>query len=316
MFPKIGLVGAGNIGGTLAFLLALQEIGDIILLDQEEGVARGKSLDIQQSLCLMGSNVKVTGSANYKDLENANVIVVTAGVPRKAGMSRDDLLAINTKVMQEVGWEIKKYAPHAFVIVVTNPLDAMVSVMQEATQFLPQKVVGMAGVLDSARMRTFLAEELNISSEDITTFVLGGHGDTMVPLSQYTTVNGIPLANFVEKGFLSQKRLDEIIQRTRSGGGEIVGLLKTGSAFYAPAVSVFTMIKTYLNDTKKLLPCAAWCQGEYGLNDIYVGVPVIIGQQGVESIIEVPLTDTEKKLFEISVQSVRDLVKEVKNLMK
>ncbi len=312
---KIALIGSGNIGGTIALLMALQDMGEIVLLDIEEGLPKGKSLDIEESLCLVGSNAVIKGSNTYKDIEGADLVIVTAGIPRKPGMSRDDLLSINTKIIQEAGSQIKIHAPDAFVIVVTNPLDAMVWVMQQSTGFSPQKVIGMAGVLDGARMRTFLAEELNVSSEDITTLVLGGHGDTMVPLSRYTTVGGIPLPELVKMGWITEKRIDEIIDRTRNGGGEIINLLKTGSAFYAPALSVLSIVKAYLNNTKKLLPCAAWCQGEYGLHNIYVGVPVIIGRGGVERIVEVPLTDAENALLQTSAEAVKKLIDDVKKLI-
>ncbi|OYX95933.1 MAG: malate dehydrogenase, partial [Sphingobacteriia bacterium 35-40-5] len=251
----------------MALLMALQDMGEIILLDVAEGIPQGKSLDIEESLCLIGSNAVIKGSNDYQDIEDADLVIVTAGIPRKPGMSRDDLLAINTKIIQDVGLQLKTHTPNAFVIVVTNPLDAMVWVMQQATGFSPQKVVGMAGVLDGARLRTFLAAELNVSSEDVTTLVLGGHGDTMVPLSRYTTVGGIPLPELVKMGWITQNRIDEIIERTRNGGAEIVNLLKTGSAFYAPALSVLSIVHAYLNNTKKILACAAWCQGEYGLKD-------------------------------------------------
>ncbi len=311
---KIALIGSGNIGGTIALLMGLQDMGEIILLDVAEGIPQGKSLDIQESLCLVGSNAVVRGSNNYQDIENADLVIVTAGIPRKPGMSRDDLLAINTKIIQDVGLQLKTHTPDAFVIVVTNPLDVMVWVMQQATGFSPQKVVGMAGTLDGARLRTFLAEELNVSSEDVTTLVLGGHGDTMVPLSRYTTVGGIPLPELVKMGWITQKRIDEIIERTRNGGGEIVNLLKTGSAFYAPALSVLSIVHAYLNNTKKILACAAWCQGEYGLKDIYVGVPVVIGRNGVERILEIPLTKAENDLLQASADAVKTLINDVKKL--
>ncbi|MBS0186001.1 MAG: malate dehydrogenase [Proteobacteria bacterium] len=311
---KIALIGAGNIGGTMALLMGLQDMGEIVLLDVAEGIPQGKSLDIEESLCLTGSNAVIKGSNTYEDIKNADLVIVTAGIPRKPGMSRDDLLNINAKIIEEIGFKLKTYTPNAFVIVVTNPLDAMVWVMQKATGFSPQKVVGMAGVLDGARMRTFLAQELNVSSEDITTLVLGGHGDTMVLLSRFTSVGGIPLPDLIKMGWITQKRIDEIIERTRNGGGEIVNLLKTGSAFYAPALSVLNIVKAYLNNTKKILPCAAWCQGEYGLKDIYVGVPVIIGKNGVERIIEIPLTETETALLHTSAETVKKLIEDVKKL--
>ena len=312
---KIALIGAGNIGGTTALLLGLQNMGEIILLDIMEGLPQGKALDIQESLCLMGSTGLVRGGNTYQDIKDADVVIVTAGIPRKPGMSRDDLILINTKIIQDVAQNIKSYAPNAFIIVVTNPLDAMVWVMQQTSECPFEKVVGMAGVLDSARMRTFLAEALNISCDDITACVLGGHGDTMVPLPRYTTVGGIPLPDLVTMGLISGQKVDEIVERTRNGGGEIVNLLKTGSAFYAPALSIITMVKAYLNNQKKLLSCAAWCQGEYGLTNVYVGVPVIIGQKGVERILELPLTQEEHILLLKSADSVKKLIEEIKKIV-
>lgn len=309
--PKIALVGAGNIGGTLALLLGMQELGEVVLIDVSEGIPQGKSLDISQSLSLSSADTPLSGSNDYKALKDSDVIIVTAGIPRKPGMSRDDLLSINAKVIKEVGSQIKTHAPNAFVIVVTNPLDAMVWVMKEATGFSPYKVVGMGGILDSARMRTFLADALNVSVEDVTTFVLGGHGDSMVPLPRYTTVGGIPLPDLVKMNLITDQHIQEIVERTRNGGGEIVNLLKTGSAFYAPAFSAITMAESYLKDKKRLLPCAAWCQGEYGFHDIYVGVPVIIGKSGIERILELPLTQTEKELLNKSANSVKKLIDEV-----
>lgn len=312
--PKIALIGAGNIGGTLALLLGMQEIGDIVLIDISEGIPQGKSLDISQSYSLTCSDTLLSGSNDYSTLKGSDVIIVTAGIPRKPGMSRDDLLSINAKVIKNVGSHIKTYAPNAFVIVVTNPLDAMVWVMKQATGFSANKVVGMGGILDSARMRTFLAKELNVSVEDVTTFVLGGHGDTMVPLPRYTTIGGIPLPDLVKMNWITDKRINEIVDRTSNGGGEIVNLLKTGSAFYAPALSAMAMAESYLKDKKRLLPCAAWCQGEYGLHDIYVGVPVIIGKNGVERIIELPLTKEEQDLLNKSADAVQKLIGEVSKL--
>jgi malate dehydrogenase len=306
---KIALVGAGQIGGTLALLAGLKELGDIIMLDipDAEGVAKGKSLDIAEASPVEGFDAGYTGTSNYADIAGADVVIVTAGVPRKPGMSRDDLVGINAKVIKAVGEGIKANAPDAFVIVITNPLDAMVGLMQKVTGLPANKVVGMAGVLDSARFRWFLAEEFKVSVEDVTAFVLGGHGDTMVPLVRYSTVAGIPLPDLVKMGWTTQERLDQIVQRTRDGGAEIVGLLKTGSAFYAPAASAIQMAESYLKDKKRVLPCAAQLTGQYGMTDLYVGVPVIIGAGGVEKIIEIEMTDDEMKMFVNSVESVKTL---------
>jgi malate dehydrogenase len=306
---KIALVGAGQIGGTLALLAGQKELGDIVVLDipDAEGVAKGKGLDIAQASPVEGFDASYTGTSDYKDIAGADVVIVTAGVPRKPGMSRDDLVGINAKVIKAVGEGIKAHAPDAFVIVITNPLDAMVGLMQQVTGFAPNKVAGMAGVLDSARFRLFLAEEFKVSVEDVTAFVLGGHGDTMVPLVRYSTVAGIPLPDLVKMGWTTQERLESIVQRTRDGGAEIVGLLKTGSAFYAPAASAIAMAESYLKDKKRLLPCAAKLEGQYGLKDLYVGVPVIIGAGGVEKIVEIDLTEDEKKMFLHSVEAVKTL---------
>ncbi|MFN8719291.1 MAG: malate dehydrogenase [Rhodospirillales bacterium] len=306
---KIALVGAGQIGGTLALLAGLKELGDIILLDipDFEGVAKGKALDIAEASPVEGFDAGCSGTSNYADIAGADVVIVTAGVPRKPGMSRDDLVGINAKVIKAVGEGIKANAPDAFVIVITNPLDAMVGLMQKVTGLPANKVVGMAGVLDSARFRWFLAEEFKVSVEDVTAFVLGGHGDTMVPLVRYSTVAGIPLPDLVKMGWTTQERLDKIVQRTRDGGAEIVGLLKTGSAFYAPAASAIQMAESYLKDKKRVLPCAAQLTGQYGLKDLYVGVPVIIGAGGVEKIIEIEMTEDETKMFMNSVDSVKTL---------
>jgi len=307
---KIALVGAGQIGGTLALLAGQKELGDIILLDipDAEGVAKGKALDIAQLTPVAKYDAGYSGTSNYADIKGADVVIVTAGVPRKPGMSRDDLVGINAKVMKAVGAGIKANAPDAFVIVITNPLDAMVGLMREVTGFKPNKVVGMAGVLDSARFRMFLAEEFNVSVEDVSAFVLGGHGDTMVPLVRYSTVAGIPLPDLVKMGWTTQEKLDKIVQRTRDGGAEIVNLLKTGSAFYAPAASAIQMAESYLKDKKRLLPCAAQLNGEYGVKGLYVGVPVVIGAGGVERIVEISLTAEEKAMFDKSVDAVRGLV--------
>src|SRR5438094_729868 len=279
---KIALIGSGQIGGTLAHLIGLKELGDVVMFDIAEGIPQGKSLDIAQSSPVDGFDAQFTGANSYEALDNAKVCIVTAGVPRKPGMSRDDLLSINLKVMEQVGAGIKKYAPDAFVICITNPLDAMVWALQKASGMPHKKVVGMAGVLDSSRFRYFLADEFNVSVEDVTAFVLGGHGDTMVPLVRYSTVAGIPLPDLVKMGWTTRERLAKIVQRTRDGGGEIVGLLKTGSAFYAPASSAIQMAEAYLRDKKRVLPCAAWLDGQYGVKDLYVGVPVVIGAGGVK----------------------------------
>lgn len=304
---KIALVGAGQIGGTLALLTGLKELGDVALIDIAEGVPQGKGLDLAEAAPVEGFDANFAGSNDYDVMEGADVVIVTAGVPRKPGMSRDDLIGINSGVIRTVGENIKKYAPDAFVIVITNPLDVMVGLMQEVTGFDAKKVVGMAGVLDSARFRYFLADEFNVSVEDVTAFVLGGHGDTMVPLVRYSTVAGIPLPDLVEMGWTTQDKIDAIVDRTRKGGAEIVGLLKTGSAFYAPASSAIAMAESYLRDKRRVLPCAAQLNGEYGVDGLYIGVPVVIGANGVEKIIEVSFDDEEKAMFDKSVQAVRDL---------
>lgn len=311
---KIGLVGAGQIGGTLALLAGLKELGDIAMVDIAEGTPQGKSLDIAQAAPVEGFDAKMMGSNEYDVLKGCDVVIVTAGSPRKPGMSRDDLIAINTNVINIVGKNIKEQAPNAFVIVITNPLDVMVEVMQRATGFSDKKVVGMAGVLDSARFRHFLADELDVSVEDVTAFVLGGHGDTMVPSTRYSTIAGIPLTDIVKMGWMTQEKLDAIVDRTRNGGGEIVGLLKNGSAFYAPAASAIAMAESYLKDKKRVLPCAAKLSGEYGVNGLYIGVPVVIGANGVEKIVEITLNDEEQAMFDKSVQAVKDLVAEMEKL--
>ncbi len=304
---KIALVGAGQIGGTLALLAAQRELGDVVLVDVVEGVPQGKALDLAETGPVEGFNAALTGSNDLAAIAGADVVIVTAGVPRKPGMSRDDLIAINAGVIKGVAEAIARHCPQAFVIVVTNPLDAMVWVMQKVSGLPPQRVVGMAGVLDSARFRYFVASEVGVSVEDVTAFVLGGHGDTMVPLVRYTTVAGIPLPDLVDMGWIARERIDAIVQRTRDGGAEIVNLLKTGSAFYAPAASAITMAESYLRDQKRLLPCAARLSGQYGVHDLYVGVPVVIGAGGVERIVEIPLTAEERAMFEKSVAAVRSL---------
>lgn len=304
---KIALVGAGNIGGTLAHLIGLKDLGDIVLLDINEGIPQGKALDIAQSSTVDRFDSAILGTQNYADIKGADVVIVTAGVPRKPGMSRDDLVDINTKIITAVAEGIQNNAPDAFVIVITNPLDAMVAVMQQKTGFAPNKVVGMAGVLDSARFRLFLAEEFKVSVEDVTAFVLGGHGDTMVPSVRYSTVAGIPLPDLIKMGWTTQEKLDKIVQRTRDGGAEIVGLLKTGSAFYAPASSAIAMAESYLKDKKRVLPCAAYLNGEYGVKGLYIGVPCIIGKGGVEKVVEIQLDSAEKTMFDKSVEAVKSL---------
>ncbi|WP_237155271.1 malate dehydrogenase [Oryzibacter oryziterrae] len=311
---KIALVGAGQIGGTLAHLASLKELGDVVLFDIAEGTPQGKALDLAESSPVDGFNAKLAGTNSYEALEGSDVVIVTAGVPRKPGMSRDDLLGINLKVMEQVGAGIAKYAPTAFVICITNPLDAMVWALQKFSGLPKSHVVGMAGVLDSARFRYFLSEEFNVSVEDVTAFVLGGHGDTMVPLPRYSTVAGIPLPDLVKLGWTTQEKLDKIIQRTRDGGAEIVGLLKTGSAFYAPAASAIVMAESYLKDQKRVLPCAAYLNGEYGVEDMYVGVPTIIGAGGIEKVIEIELKGDEKAGFEKSVGAVKGLVDACKTI--
>ncbi len=313
---KIALVGAGQIGGTLALLAGLKELGDIVLIDVVEGVPQGKALDLAETAPVEDFDAKLTGSNDYAALAGADVVIVTAGVPRRPGMSRDDLIGINTGIVRTVGEAIKAHAPDAFVIVITNPLDVMVWVMKEVSGLPARKVVGMAGVLDSARFRYFLAEAMNVSVEDVTAFVLGGHGDTMVPLTRYSTVAGIPLPDLVAKGWLTQDKLDAIVKRTRGGGAEVVELLKTGSAFYAPAASAIAMAESYLKDKRRVLPCAAELNGEYGLSGVYVGVPVVIGASGVERIVEIDLSAQEQAGFDKSVAAVRELVEVAGKLLK
>ena len=311
---KILLVGAGQIGGNLALLAAQKQLGDVVLQDVVEGVPQGKALDLQQLRAVDGQDVRITGTNKYEGSEGSDVVIVTAGVPRKPGMSRDDLLSINLKVMEQVGAGIKKYAPNAFVICITNPLDAMVWALQKFSGIAHAKIVGMAGVLDSARFRIFLAKELGVSVEDVTAFVLGGHGDTMVPLVRYSTVAGIPLPDLVQMGWTTQVKLDAIVQRTRDGGAEIVNLLKTGSAFYAPASAAISMAEAYLLDKKRVLPCAAHLSGQYGVKDLYVGVPVVLGAGGVEKIVEISLDPAEKAAFDKSCDAVRELIEVAKKL--
>jgi malate dehydrogenase len=313
---KIALIGAGQIGGTLAHLIGLRELGDVALFDIAEGIPQGKALDLVQSSPVEGFDAKIVGTNAYEAIEGADVCIVTAGVPRKPGMSRDDLLGINLKVMDQVGAGLKKYAPNAFVICITNPLDAMVWALQKASGLPRNMVVGMAGVLDSARLRFFLADEFNVSVEDVSAFVLGGHGDTMVPVARYCTVAGIPLPDLIRMGWTTQKRVDEIMERTRNGGAEIVNLLKTGSAFYAPASSAILMAESYLKDKRRVLPCAAMLNGEYGVKGLYVGVPVVIGANGVEKVVEIDLNKAEKAMFGKSVAAVRGLIDVVRKLQR
>ncbi|MGY9005118.1 MAG: malate dehydrogenase [Alphaproteobacteria bacterium] len=313
---KIALIGAGNIGGTLAHLAGIKELGDIVLFDVVKDMPQGKALDLSQSAPVEGFNASIKGANSYASIKNSDVVIVTAGLARKPGMSRDDLLGINSSIVTTVGKAIRKYCPKAFVIVITNPLDVMVSVLRDASGLPHQRVVGMAGVLDSARFRFFLAEEFNVSVEDVTAFVLGGHGDTMVPLPRYSAVGGIPLPDLIKMGWTTQKRINDIVQRTRDGGAEIVGLLKTGSAFYAPASSAIRMAEAYLNDQKRLLPCAAYLSGEYGVKGLYVGVPTVIGAKGVEKIVEIPLSASEKTAFKKSVSAVKVLNRDVAKLLK
>ena len=306
--PKIALIGAGQIGGTLAHLVALKELGDVVMFDIADGIPQGKSLDIAESGPVDGFDADLKGTTDYADIAGADVCIVTAGVARKPGMSRDDLLGINLKVMKSVGEGIAAHAPNAFVICITNPLDAMVWALQKFSGLPAEKVCGMAGVLDSARFRHFLSEEFNVSMKDVTAFVLGGHGDTMVPLTRYSTVAGIPLPDLVKMGWTTQEKLDAIVQRTRDGGAEIVGLLKTGSAFYAPAASAVQMAEAYLKDQKRLLPCAAHLDGEFGLRGMYVGVPTVIGAGGIERIANIELSKDEKAMFDNSVNAVKGLM--------
>ncbi|AMG73326.1 MULTISPECIES: malate dehydrogenase [Sphingopyxis] len=311
---KIALVGAGMIGGTLAHLAAMKEMGDIVLFDIAEGMPKGKALDLAQAGPVEGYDAGLKGTSDYADIAGADVVIVTAGVPRKPGMSRDDLLGINLKVMKAVGEGIKANAPDAFVICITNPLDAMVWALREFSGLPHNKVVGMAGVLDSARFRHFLAEEFNVSVEDVTAFVLGGHGDTMVPVIEYSTVAGIPVPDLIKMGWSTQERIDAIVARTRSGGGEIVQLLGNGSAYYAPATSAIAMAESYLKDKKRLLPCAAHLTGQYGVDDLYVGVPVVIGANGVERVVEIALNEGAKANFDKSVHAVQELLVACKGL--
>ena len=311
---KIALIGSGQIGGTLAHLAGLKELGDIVLFDIADGIPQGKALDIAESSPISSFDSNIVGTSSYEEISNADVCIVTAGVPRKPGMSRDDLLGINLKVMKSVGDGIKKYAPNSFVICITNPLDAMVWALQKFSALPTENVVGMAGVLDSGRFAYFLSQEFNVSVKDVQTFVLGGHGDTMVPLLRYSTVGGIPIPDLIKMGWSTQKKMDEIVQRTRDGGAEIVALLKTGSAYYAPAASAINMAESYLMDQKRVIPCASYLSGQYSYSDIYVGVPTVIGNKGVERIIEIDLNETEKINFSKSVETVQKLIQDCKKI--
>jgi malate dehydrogenase len=313
---KIALIGAGQIGGTLALLAGLKDLGDVVLFDVVDGVPQGKALDIAEASPIEGFDAVYRGANKYDGIKGADVVIVTAGIPRKPGMSRDDLISTNAKVIETVGAAIKKHCPKAFVIVITNPLDVMVYVMRQASGLPANRVVGMAGVLDSARFRYFLAEEFKVSVEDVTAFVMGGHGDTMVPLIRYSTVAGIPVPDLVKMGWTTKERLDAIVQRTRDGGAEIVNLLKTGSAFYAPAAAAISMAEAYLKDKKRVLPCAAELNGEYGVKGLYVGVPVVIGAGGVVRVVEIDLNKAEKAMFDKSVAAVRGLIDVVRKLQR
>ena len=313
---KIALVGAGNIGGTLALLAGLRNLGDVVLIDIIKGIPQGKALDLSQASSVEGITSTFSGSNNLSSLKDSDVVIVTAGLARKPGMSRDDLIEINAKIITSIAKKIKKFCPKAFVIVVTNPLDVMVWLMREKSGLPHNKVVGMAGVLDSSRMRYFLAKEFNVSVEDVTAFVLGGHGDTMVPITRYSTVSGIPISELIKLKWSTKKRIADIVERTRNGGAEILNLLKTGSAFYAPAVSAIEMTESYIRDKKRILLCAAYLSGQYGVRNLYVGVPVIIGNKGVEKIIEVKLNASENKMFKRSVNAVKKLISESKKILK
>jgi malate dehydrogenase len=313
---KISLVGAGNIGGTLAFLSGIKNLGDVTIIDISDGISKGKSLDISQSGSVEGFDSGFVGGDDISLLEDSNVVIVTAGIPRKPGMSRDDLLEINSNIISNIATGIKKHCPNAFVIMITNPLDAMVWLMQKVSGLPCNRVVGMAGVLDASRFRNFLSLEIGISVKDIHTMVMGGHGDTMVPLTRYTSIGGVPISDFIKIGLISQNTINKIVDRTRKGGGEIVGLLKTGSAFYAPASSAIEMAESYLKNRKRILPCSAMLKGEYGVEGLYVGVPAIIGSNGVEKILELPLNSQEKIMFYDSVEAVRGLVKDVQKYKK
>ena len=314
MRKKISLIGAGQIGGTLAHLITIKELADVVLFDVVEGVAKGKALDIAQSTSVEGFNINLTGTSNYEDTKNSDVIIITAGIPRKPGMTRDDLLETNLKIIKQVAEGIKKTSPNAFVICITNPLDVIVMALQRYSGLPTNKVVGMAGILDSSRFKYFLSQEIKVPVKNINTLVLGGHGDTMVPMPNHTTVNGKTLIQMIKENKITKNKLDSIIDRTRKGGGEIGKLLEKGSAFYAPAASGVEMAESYIKDLKKVLPCAAYLNGEYGAKNLYAGVPVLIGKNGVEKIVEINLSDKEKEQFDLSIKAVKDLYEVAKNI--
>lgn len=315
MRKKIALIGGGNIGGTLAYIIASKELGDVVILDRNKEYAAGKALDIEESLPVMKKDVSLIGTDDYADIKDSDLVIITAGVARKPGMSRDDLLSVNADVIKIVAEGVKKYCPDAFVIVITNPLDAIVYAFLKYSGLSRNKVVGMAGVLDSARFRLFLARELNTSVKDITSFVLGGHGDTMVPLMRYTNIGGVPMLDLIKKGMISSDKVQEIIKRTRSGGAEIVKLLKSGSAYYAPATSAIKMAESYLNNNKELFPCSVYLEGEYGLSDTCMGVPAFIGANGVENIIQIDFDNEEKAVFDQSAEAVNSLISAMKKIL-
>ena len=311
---KISLIGSGQIGGTLAHLIAMKELGDVVLFDVAEGLAKGKALDLSQSTAVDGLDVKITGTSDYSDTSNSDVIIITAGVPRKPGMTRDDLLGTNLNIIKQVAEGIKDTSPNAFVICITNPLDVIVMALQKYSGLPKNKVIGMAGILDTSRFKFFISQELNVPIKEVDSFVLGGHGDTMVPVPNRTTVSGKPLMDYVNEGKITSDRLDEIIDRTRKGGAEVVKLLQTGSAFYGPAASGVEMAESYLKDQNKILPCAAYLNGEYGINDLYVGVPVVIGANGIQKVVELDLDVEEKKHFDISIDAVKELFDAAKKI--
>ena len=313
--PKIALIGAGQIGGTLAHLIGLKHLGDCVLLDVAEGIPQGKGLDLSQASAIESFDANITGTQDYAELAGSDVVIITAGIPRKPGMSRDDLLSINAGIIRTVAENVKKHCADAFVIVLTNPLDAMVYTFKQVSGLPHHKVIGMAGILDTARFRYFISEALNVSISDVQALVLGGHGDTMVPMIRYSSVGGVPLPDLVKMGWLTQQKVDDMVDRTRKGGGEIVGLLKTGSAFYAPASAAVEMAESYLKDRKRILPCCAWLTGQYGVNDLFVGVPVVIGKDGIERIIELELNAQEQQMFDASVAAVQGLVQEITPLL-
>lgn len=311
---KISLIGGGNIGGTMAHIIASRGFADVVILDKSADFAKGKALDIEQAMPITAAgDAQLFGTSEYKDIAGSDVVIITAGVPRQPGMSRDDLLGINNEVIKSIAIQVKQHCPDAFAIIVTNPLDVMVHQFQKTSGLPSKKVVGMAGVLDSARLRLFVARELGVSAEDVTAFVLGGHGDTMVPVIRYTTVAGIPLPELIKMGWLTVDQINKIVTRTRNGGAEIVQLLQKGSAYYAPAEAAVSMAESYLKDSKRVLPCAAMLNGEYGVSGLYIGVPVILGASGVERIVELELNEEENQMFKASVDAVRTLIENLKD---